>query len=40
MVELDIQIPSAYDPFAEAKDSDAPGAKENIHIRIQSINRL
>ncbi|XP_010482910.1 PREDICTED: protein translation factor SUI1 homolog 1-like [Camelina sativa] len=38
MVELDIQVPSAYDPFAEAKDSDAPGAKENIHIRIQQRN--
>ncbi|EOA14249.1 hypothetical protein CARUB_v10027407mg [Capsella rubella] len=38
MVELDIQIPSAYDPFAEAIDSDAPGTKENIHIRIQQRN--
>uniref|UniRef100_A0A1J3D629 Protein translation factor SUI1-like protein 1 n=1 Tax=Noccaea caerulescens TaxID=107243 RepID=A0A1J3D629_NOCCA len=38
MVELDIQIPSAYDPFAEAKDSDAPGTKEYIHIRIQQRN--
>ncbi|XP_010443083.1 PREDICTED: protein translation factor SUI1 homolog [Camelina sativa] len=38
MVELDIQVPSAYDPFAEAKDSDAPGAKDYIHIRIQQRN--
>ncbi|CAA7025855.1 unnamed protein product [Microthlaspi erraticum] len=38
MVELDIQIPAAYDPFAEAKDSDAPGTKEYIHIRIQQRN--
>ncbi|GMY31256.1 protein translation factor SUI1 homolog [Fagus crenata] len=38
MVELDIQIPTAFDPFAEAKDSDAPGAKEYVHIRIQQRN--
>ncbi|KAK9151783.1 hypothetical protein Syun_010092 [Stephania yunnanensis] len=38
MVELDIQIPSAFDPFAEAKDSAAPGAKEYVHIRIQQRN--
>lgn len=38
MVELDIQIPSAFDPFAEAKDSGAPGAKEYVHIRVQQRN--
>ncbi|GER33499.1 translation factor SUI1, partial [Striga asiatica] len=38
MVEIDIQIPRAYDPFAEAKDTDAPGAKEYVHIRIQQRN--
>ncbi|KAJ4981458.1 hypothetical protein NE237_032295 [Protea cynaroides] len=38
MVELDVQIPSAFDPFAEAKDSGAPGAKEYVHIRIQQRN--
>ncbi|KAK9155728.1 hypothetical protein Sjap_003208 [Stephania japonica] len=38
MVEVDIQIPSAFDPFAEAKDSAAPGAKEYVHIRIQQRN--
>lgn len=38
MVELDYQIPSAFDPFAEAKDSDAPGTKEYVHIRVQQRN--
>ncbi|CAG7910038.1 unnamed protein product [Brassica rapa] len=38
MVELDIQVPLAYDPFAEAQDTDAPGAKEYIHVRIQQRN--
>ncbi|XP_065862383.1 protein translation factor SUI1 homolog 2 [Euphorbia lathyris] len=35
MVELEIQIPTAFDPFSEAKDS---GAKEYVHIRIQQRN--
>ncbi|CAN1149407.1 Protein translation factor SUI1 homolog 1 [Linum perenne] len=36
MVELDFEIiPSAIDPFAEAKDS---GAKEYVHIRVQQRN--
>ncbi|CAN1339737.1 Protein translation factor SUI1 homolog 1 [Linum perenne] len=36
MVELDLEIiPSAIDPFAEAKDS---GAKEYVHIRVQQRN--
>ncbi|GMH24984.1 hypothetical protein Nepgr_026827 [Nepenthes gracilis] len=38
MVELDDQILSAFDPFADAKDSDAPGAKQNVHIRVQQRN--
>nr|ADK79108.1 putative eukaryotic translation initiation factor SUI1 [Catharanthus roseus] len=38
MVDLDIQIPTAFDPFAEAKDSGAPGAKEYVHIRVQQRN--
>ncbi|KAL0406930.1 UNVERIFIED_CONTAM: protein translation factor SUI1 [Sesamum latifolium] len=38
MVEIDLQIPSAFDPFAEAKDSGRPGAKEYVHIRIQQRN--
>lgn len=38
MVEQDFEIPSAYDPFAEAKYSDAPGTKEYVHIRIQQRN--
>ncbi|XP_042513879.1 protein translation factor SUI1 homolog [Macadamia integrifolia] len=38
MVELDIQIPPPFDPFAEAKDSGAAGAKEYVHIRIQQRN--
>ncbi|GAU20472.1 hypothetical protein TSUD_130300 [Trifolium subterraneum] len=38
MVELDIQIPSTFDPFAEAKESDATGAKAYVHIRIQQRN--
>lgn len=40
MVEVGIyQIPtSSLDPFAEAKETDAPGAKEYVHIRIQQRN--
>ncbi|KAK7320369.1 hypothetical protein VNO77_29784 [Canavalia gladiata] len=39
MVESGIQIPvSTFDPFAEARESDAPGAKEYVHIRIQQRN--
>ncbi|MFS7984725.1 putative SUI1 domain-containing protein [Helianthus anomalus] len=39
MSELDLQIPSAYDPFAEsnAEDSGA-GSKDYVHIRIQQRN--
>lgn len=38
MVELEVQIPTAFDPFTEAKDSGAPGVKEYVHIRIQQRN--
>lgn len=38
MVDLDAQIPTAFNPFADAKDSDAPGAKEYVHIRVQQRN--
>lgn len=38
MVELDFGLPSSFDPFAEAKESGAPGAKEYVHIRIQQRN--
>lgn len=38
MVEVDVVIPSAFDPFAEAREADAPGAKEYVHIRVQQRN--
>lgn len=38
MVEVDVEIPTAFDPFSEAKESGAPGAKEYVHIRIQQRN--
>ncbi|XP_004294386.1 PREDICTED: protein translation factor SUI1 homolog isoform 1 [Fragaria vesca subsp. vesca] len=38
MVELDVVITTAFDPFAEARDADAPGAKEYVHIRVQQRN--
>ncbi|KAH7844655.1 hypothetical protein Vadar_030332 [Vaccinium darrowii] len=39
MVELDDQIPTTFDPFAEANDdSAATGAKGYVHIRIQQRN--
>ncbi|KAI6687505.1 hypothetical protein NL676_024333 [Syzygium grande] len=38
MVEGDFELPTAFDPFAEGKDSGAPGAKEYVHIRIQQRN--
>ncbi|KAJ3670406.1 hypothetical protein LUZ60_010730 [Juncus effusus] len=39
MSDLDVQIPSAFDPFAEANAEDASaGAKEYVHIRIQQRN--
>lgn len=38
MVDIEVQIPAAFDPFAEAQDSGAPGSKEYVHIRIQQRN--
>ncbi|XP_021905886.1 protein translation factor SUI1 homolog [Carica papaya] len=38
MVDIDVQIPTTFDPFADAKDTDAPGAKGYVHIRIQQRN--
>ncbi|GAB2210134.1 hypothetical protein Drorol1_Dr00015392 [Drosera rotundifolia] len=39
MSELDVQIPTAFDPFAEADAEDSgPGTKEYVHIRIQQRN--
>ncbi|XP_063946513.1 protein translation factor SUI1 homolog isoform X3 [Daucus carota subsp. sativus] len=39
MSELDIQIPNAFDPFAEATAEDSSaGSKEYVHIRIQQRN--
>lgn len=39
MVDFGVQIPAAFDPFAEAQEeSAAPGLKEYVHIRIQQRN--
>ncbi|KAL0442896.1 UNVERIFIED_CONTAM: Tyrosyl-DNA phosphodiesterase 1 [Sesamum latifolium] len=39
MSDFDIQIPSPFDPFAEAKAEDSgAGAKEYVHIRVQQRN--
>ncbi|KAL2244897.1 UNVERIFIED_CONTAM: Protein translation factor SUI1, partial [Sesamum indicum] len=39
MSDFDVQIPSAFDPFAEAKAEDSgAGAKEYVHIRVQQRN--
>ncbi|KAG8365084.1 hypothetical protein BUALT_Bualt18G0067400 [Buddleja alternifolia] len=38
MVEIDVHIPAAFDPFADAKDSGGAGAKDYVHIRIQQRN--
>ncbi|XP_049931595.1 protein translation factor SUI1 homolog 2-like isoform X1 [Nymphaea colorata] len=39
MSELDVQIPTAFDPFAEANAEDAgAGSKEYVHVRIQQRN--
>ncbi|XP_055961246.1 protein translation factor SUI1 homolog isoform X1 [Mercurialis annua] len=39
MSELDIQIPAAFDPFAEANAADSgAGSKEYVHIRTQQRN--
>ncbi|GAA0157256.1 translation initiation factor [Lithospermum erythrorhizon] len=39
MSELDLQVPAAFDPFAEANaENSGAGSKEYIHIRIQQRN--
>ncbi|KAK9089639.1 hypothetical protein Scep_028721 [Stephania cephalantha] len=39
MSELDSQIPTAFDPFADANAEDSgAGAKEYVHVRIQQRN--
>ncbi|KAB2096019.1 hypothetical protein ERO13_A01G079800v2 [Gossypium hirsutum] len=38
MVDLDVQIPTTFDPFAEAGEFDGTGTKEYVHIRIQQRN--
>ncbi|KAL8033561.1 hypothetical protein ABFX02_13G167400 [Erythranthe guttata] len=38
MVDFETQIPTAYDPFSEAKEAGSAGAKEYVHIRIQQRN--
>ncbi|KAK9268965.1 hypothetical protein L1049_000732 [Liquidambar formosana] len=38
MVDLELVIPTAFDPFTEAKDSVAFGTKDYVHIRIQQRN--
>ncbi|KAL9669316.1 hypothetical protein QQ045_006861 [Rhodiola kirilowii] len=39
MSDLDIQIPSAFDPFAESNGQDSgAGTKDYVHIRIQQRN--
>lgn len=38
MVDLDIKIPSSYNPFADIEDSLAPGSKGYVHLRVQQRN--
>ncbi|XP_017695904.1 protein translation factor SUI1 homolog 2-like isoform X1 [Phoenix dactylifera] len=39
MSGLDVQLPAAFDPFAEANAEDSgAGAKEYVHVRIQQWN--
>lgn len=38
MVDFQVQIPTLFDPFSEAKEAGAAGAKEYVHIRIQQRN--
>ncbi|EOY12548.1 Translation initiation factor SUI1 family protein, putative [Theobroma cacao] len=39
MSDLDVQIPTTFDPFADANAEDSgAGAKEYVHIRIQQRN--
>ncbi|XP_052179168.1 protein translation factor SUI1 homolog 2 [Diospyros lotus] len=39
MSELDVQIPTTFDPFADAKAEDSgAGTKEYVHVRVQQRN--
>ncbi|KAJ8443785.1 hypothetical protein Cgig2_029690 [Carnegiea gigantea] len=39
MSDLDIQVPAAYDPFADANaENSGAGAKDYVHIRVQQRN--
>ncbi|PSS14425.1 Protein translation factor like [Actinidia chinensis var. chinensis] len=39
MSELDVQIPTTFDPFAEASTEDSgAGTKEYVHVRTQQRN--
>ncbi|KAK8573642.1 hypothetical protein V6N13_009730 [Hibiscus sabdariffa] len=39
MSDLDVQIPTAFDPFADANaDDSGAGSKEYVHIRVQQRN--
>ncbi|KAF2952775.1 hypothetical protein DAI22_01g361300 [Oryza sativa Japonica Group] len=41
MSDLDVQLPSAFDPFAEANAEDSSvgaGSKDYVHVRIQQRN--
>ncbi|XP_024029974.1 protein translation factor SUI1 homolog 1 [Morus notabilis] len=39
MSELDQQLPSAFDPFADASaDDSSAGGKEYVHVRVQQRN--
>ncbi|KAG6484402.1 protein translation factor SUI1 homolog 2-like isoform X2 [Zingiber officinale] len=39
MSDLNVQIPTAFDPFAEANaDDSGTGTKEYVHVRIQQRN--
>ncbi|KAM3302513.1 protein translation factor SUI1 [Capsicum chacoense] len=39
MSDFDVQIPTAFDPFAEANaDNSGAGSKDYVHIRIQQRN--
>ncbi|BBN13092.1 translation initiation factor 1 [Marchantia polymorpha subsp. ruderalis] len=39
MSDLDIQIPGAFDPFAEANAEDSgAGSKDYVHVRVQQRN--
>ncbi|KAF8045960.1 Protein translation factor SUI1 2 [Hirschfeldia incana] len=39
MSDLEVQVPTAFDPFADANAEDAgAGTKEYVHIRVQQRN--